>query len=317
MNNFDENLGNPVRFPEDIKSAPVEFVPRKRTGLKKFLLAIACVLLISAVLIYALKDDSTFTHSLENIIELEQGDYTHRIIDAHIKNNSIELEILYYRTDVGIGSFRPYYMPDYQMYYNGARLDTYTRGFGSAVNLGYKMPAVKQGKAITVSLYDGTTLIGDIELLPASDPVFTERPRATFGDITLIADVRTEGEQLRVTVSSVLPKNAAPNQYDYYRGFVVRDMYIQDTAGNIYKDNLTNANNDGSMDAALNNEKYYNYFSRLFLHIDHNIFYFDIPKDVGDLKIIVSRITYTSKKHILIERYGYWEIDVPSSKIIK
>ena len=112
MNNFDENLGNPVRFPEDIKSAPVEFVPRKKTGLKKFLLAIACLLLITVVLVYAFKDDTTFTHSIENIIELEQGDYTHRIIDAHIKNNSIKLEILYYRTDAGIGSSRPYYMPE-------------------------------------------------------------------------------------------------------------------------------------------------------------------------------------------------------------
>ena len=295
----------------------VKLAPHKRIGLKKFLLTIVFLSLLVVVPVYAFKDN-TITHATETIVEIEKDGYTHRILYAFIQNNRIYFEVFCYKTDQGITLERQYTPPsvnpytsqvDYWVYYNGKRLGSYSRGYGSTVNASYEMPTVKKGKTVTVSLYTGNTFISAIELYPANLPVFTERPRATVDDITLIADARMTGEQLQVIISADLPKNAAPNQYFYFRGFIAHDIYVQDAAGNIYKDKTKEFYDESTYsytapdDIALRRVS-----EKLYLHMLYNIFYFDIPKDAGDLKIIIPQITYTSKRHMPIERYGSWEI---------
>ena len=302
----------------------------KKTGQTKKRLIIACMLLIviiAAVYLIALKNDNMVTHSIETIIETEKDDYTHEILYAYIKNNRIYLEMFFYKTDNGMTfdpqfTFplaNPYNSPvDYQLYYNGKRLGKYSRVYGSSIGLSYEMPAVKKGKTVTVSLYSGEDFLADIELYPTDSASFTERPIATVNDITLTADVQRQDNQLRVRIiDTALPKDAIPNQYQHSPGFSACDIHIQDAVGNVYKDKYTDFYDESGNYIGPVNGDLHGYSESLHMHALYNVFYFDIPNDLKDFKIIIPMVIYTSKRGLPIEREGYWKINVSSSNIIE
>lgn len=163
-----------------------------------------------------------------------------------------------------------------------------------------------------VSLYSNNTNIADIVLYPILNTAYfnMERPYAEANDIVLAADIQSQGNQVQVFISAILPKDANRTQLvnQCYLGFSESRVYIQDAGGRIYQDfsmeyfdeSLGNyvlpINSD---DAAVES---------LILHRSYHFFYFDIPENIREFTIVIPQITYVSKDNEYIEKYGPWEI---------
>lgn len=290
----------------------------------KTLLTVACTLLIGVALVFSFtkgflfmpalgsfqRDKNTITHTTESITEIEQGSDIHKVLSAYILNGRIYLDVFFYKTDLGM-KFSPQSFPDYWLYYNGKKCGDYSKSYGSAISLSYKMPSVKKGEPMQVSLYSGEDFISDIELLPTDDSIFTkERPHSTIDGITLLADVQPLDNKVQVFISAILPKDAdrgvksdAAFVNNCLSGFSEDDVYIQDTAGNIYVDN--------SIDS---------FDESVHMHRTYHILFFDVPNDVNEFTIIIPKITYSSNNKnnrfgSFVEKYGPWKIEVEVCRI--
>ncbi|MDR3288741.1 MAG: hypothetical protein LBT22_04875, partial [Peptococcaceae bacterium] len=135
----------------------------------KILLAVVCALMIGVASVAVFSDNNTSTHSIESITEIEKDGYTHKILSAYISNGRIYLDVFFYATDVGM-KFSPPSLPDYEVYYQGKKCGGYTKVYGSAIGLSYKMPSVQKGEPMQVSLNAGEDFIADITLLPTNRP---------------------------------------------------------------------------------------------------------------------------------------------------
>lgn len=270
---------------------------------KKKVLVLVSILFVGVTFILGFKlfkkNSNTITHSIQNIIEIEKDGYTHEIVSAYILEERLCLDIFYYKTDVGMtfrlqeGSDSP---SNYQIYYAGEKCENYSQSYGSAIRLSYEVPSVKKGKAMEFSLYAGDKFISEMKLFPTGIEFNKETPYTTANDITLTANVQTFGDQIQVLINAILPQNAEGKDalVDQCRsGFSEDDIYIQDSKGNIYRDISINSSDED-----------------ICMHRLYHIFYFDIPKDIGDFKIIIPQITYQLKNAGFEESYGPWEIEI-------
>ena len=316
-----QNVLVPNDFTFDASADSKFYQSRKWT---KILSLAVCIVLIGIVSVSAFTgnfyfipglgtffhDDPVVTHSIEKIIEIESGGFTHKVLSAYIMKGRIYFDILYYPSDVGAAFDGQH--TDYQVYYNGQICGDEIQSFGSAIHLSYNMPETKRGQEMEVTLYSNHTNIADIVLYPIHNTEYfnQERPYAVAKDIVLAADVQTQGNQTQVFVSAILPKDANRTQLvnQCRLGFSESSIYIQDSSGQIYRDcsmeyydeSLGNyvLPLDGD-DAAAEN---------LILHRSYHFFYFDIPENIREFTIVIPQITYASKDNESIVEYGPWEI---------
>lgn len=317
-----------ARIPDDLVYIPVENTRRvhyKTPGYKRLRTALIAVVLLLSIsigvaaftgnIVYIpgvgtfFQDKNKITHSIEGAVTLEKDGYTHKILSGYLEGGRISLKLFYYSAYLDVTPEQQYNIDiinsvfdspvDYNVYYNGKKCGGYSKTYGTSINVSFDFPSVGKDKEITVSLYSGDDYyIGDITLLPIERfyEANCEIPVTVVHDMPVMADVDRRNDQMAVYISVLLPDDAKRGFVDNREnGFKENDIYITDSEGNIFRCTSYNSHEYGPV-----------------MYSFYHIFYFNIPKDKTDLKIVIPSISYYSKQGVskLITVNGPWEINL-------
>lgn len=264
------------------------------------------------------------THSIEKEIIFKQGSSGHRIMYGYIKDSQVYLKILYYDTAIGLTGNQSvkqeemslsHKRQEYGVIYNGIACKDYHKSYSNtSADLQFKLPQVLQDERMVFELYGDEQKIGDIVMMPTSQSIEfnKERPHATLGDITLVADITQDNDVLDIYISAVLP-----NPVDYYdivdehlNGYAESEVYLTDKAGNKIT-NLGERFYSTSMD--ITNGEYDDDAMLMFYH--HYRFALNELKD-DEYTLVVPSVTYLDNKESLFRAEKKIEVKGPFEMII-
>lgn len=246
-------------------------------------------------LVSSKQKNTEITHSIENNIVIEQGNYEQKIMYGYIKGSTVYMKILFYEPANGM-----YGRPEYDIYYNGKLCAEGYKSYSNvSAELRFELPQVQKDEKMVIELYSDDKKIYDIEMLPIlqTTEFFKERPMSTIGDVTLVTEATKEDNILDVYVSAVLP-----NPVEYYdivnvgrerlNGFAESDVYLMDKSGN----KITNLGNRFYEYPVETSSKYEKDATLMYYH--HFRFDLDELSD-NEYTLVIPSITYLDKETTL------------------
>ena len=278
---------------------------------KSFLLSAGiCAVLLLVILALAISSASKIyphnggiSHFLKGFAETEIDGTAHKVVGCYIQNGTLYLYTMSSRSEHQFYPGQPNQNTDYSIRCKGRKYKPdFSGGRKRASPYRFKIPSVDQDRDITIALYYGSHHIADLHLA-ATNRILSgnpDRPMAEKDGVLLLADINTAGQPpvTQVRLSTVLVQDTVLGQditADYYRINFDR-VYIEGPSGS----------------------KYISHSDPALSHLDpkkqhlqnHHHYYFNLPEDLKQYKIIVSSITYTSQSGGQNTLKGPWEISV-------